>query len=63
MSELWRAQNYRTQAKSLRETAALNTSPEIRKEIEAAALRLELMAESIEDVVKARSAPRGVPAT
>ena len=47
-----RAQIFRERAKSLRETAALTSGPDIRKDLENIALQYELMAQSIEPVEK-----------
>jgi hypothetical protein len=54
MSETPHALNYRAQAKSLRKTAALSPTPDIRKDIEACARRLELLAKSIKKTTKSR---------
>jgi len=54
MSDLTQARDYRDKAESLRANAAKASSEYIRKDMEAAALRYELLAEGIEEVAKTR---------
>jgi hypothetical protein len=55
MAVLSRAQEYRNQAKCIRDNAAKAASPDLRKDMEATAVQYELLAESAEQVAKRRT--------